>query len=157
MNNKTMSGKLQLTLQKATRVKTLPSAGDFNRWVGAALAGRRESAEMTIRIVDEDEGLNLNRRYRHKDPATNVLSFPAQLPAGVTSGLLGDLVMCAPVVIREAKEQAKQTQAHWAHLTIHGTLHLLGYEHESSTLAAEMESLETAILASLGYPDPYSM
>ena len=152
-----MAHKPRVTVQKATREKTLPSAGDFNRWVNTALAGKREPAEMTIRIVDEDEGIELNRRYRHKDSATNVLSFPAQLPAGVTSGLLGDLVMCAPVVIREAQEQAKQTQAHWAHLTIHGTLHLLGFEHESSTQAAKMESLETAMLASLGYPDPYSM
>ncbi|HVA55851.1 MAG TPA: rRNA maturation RNase YbeY [Gammaproteobacteria bacterium] len=152
-----MGHKPRVTLQKATREKNLPSAGDFNRWVSTALAGKREAAEMTIRIVDEDEGIELNRRYRHIDSATNVLSFPAQLPAGVTSGLLGDLVMCAPVVIREAKEQAKQTQAHWAHLTIHGTLHLLGFEHESGSQAVKMESLETTMLASLGYPDPYSM
>lgn len=144
-------------MQKATREKILPAMADFKRWVGVALDSRREPAEITIRIVDEDEGTELNRRYRHKDSATNVLSFPAQFPAGVTSGLLGDLVMCAPVVMREAKHQGKQTQAHWAHLTIHGTLHLLGYEHETSAQAAEMESLETAMLASLGYPDPYSI
>ncbi len=152
-----MTDRILVTLQRATREKNLPSIADFNRWVGIALEGRREPAELTIRIVDEDEGIELNRRYRHKDSVTNVLSFPASVPAGVTSLLLGDLVMCAPVVIREAQQQAKQTQAHWAHLTIHGTLHLLGYEHESGSQAAKMESLETAMLASLGYPDPYPL
>jgi probable rRNA maturation factor len=147
----------RVNIQIVTQANVLPSKADFNRWVGIALAGRSEPAEMTIRIVDEDEGMELNRRYRHKDAATNVLSFPVSIPAGITTSLLGDLVMCAPVVIREAKEQDKQAQAHWAHLTIHGTLHLLGYEHESSDQAAEMESLETAMLAALGYPDPYSM
>ena len=152
-----MAHKQRVNLQIVTHEDVLPSKADFNRWVGVALEGRREPAEITIRIVDEDEGIELNQRYRHKDSATNVLSFPAQLPAGVATGLLGDLVICAPVVIREAREQAKQTQAHWAHLTIHGTLHLLGYEHETGIQAEVMESLETTMLASLGYPDPYSM
>lgn|SRR5487761_139676 len=150
-----MTGTLQVTLQTATQTKALPSDADFERWIGAALAGRRESAELTVRIVDEDEGARLNHRYRHKDYPTNVLSFPAQLPAGVESALLGDLVICAPLVMREAAEQGKPAQAHWAHLTIHGTLHLLGYDHESASQAEEMESLETALLAALGYPDPY--
>lgn len=152
-----MAYKPRVTLQKATREKIFPSDVDFSRWAGAALAGRRDSAELTIRIVDEDEGTDLNRRYSHKDFATNVLSFPVQLPAGVTSTLLGDLVMCAPVVIHEAAEQGKTPEAHWAHLTIHGILHLLGYDHKTDAQAAEMESLEASILASLGYPDPYSM
>ena len=125
-----MTGMLRVTLQTATQTKTLPSDADFERWIGAALAGRRESAELTVRIVDEDEGARLNHRYRHKDYPTNVLSFPAQLPEGVESALLGDLVICAPLVMREAAEQGKPAQAHWAHLTIHGTLHLLGYDHE---------------------------
>lgn len=150
-----MAGMLRVTLQTATQTKALPSDADFERWIGAALAGRRESAELTVRIVDEDEGARLNHRYRHKDYPTNVLSFPAQLPAGVESALLGDLVICAPLVMREAAEQGKPAQAHWAHLTIHGTLHLLGYDHESASQAEEMESLETALLAALGYPDPY--
>jgi len=152
-----MAGMLRVTLQTATQTKTLPSDADFERWVGAALAGRRDSAELAIRIVDEGEGARLNNRYRHKDYPTNVLSFPAQLPAGVTSELLGDLVICAPVVEREAAEQGKRLEAHWAHLTIHGTLHLLGYDHEDTAQAADMESLETAILAGMGYPDPYSI
>jgi len=150
-----MAGMLRVTLQTATQTKALPSDADFERWIGAALAGRRESAELTVRIVDEDEGARLNHRYRHKDYPTNVLSFPAQLPAGVESALLGDLVICAPLVMREAAEQGKPAQAHWAHLTIHGTLHLLGYDHESASQAEEMESLETTLLAGLGYPDPY--
>lgn len=150
-----MTGMLRVTLQTATQTKTLPSDADFERWIGAALAGRRESAELTVRIVDEDEGARLNHRYRHKDYPTNVLSFPAQLPEGVESALLGDLVICAPLVMREAAEQGKPAQAHWAHLTIHGTLHLLGYDHECASQAEEMESLETALLAGLGYPDPY--
>ncbi len=150
-----MTGTLRVTLQTATQTKALPSDADFERWIGAALAGRRESAELTVRIVDEDEAARLNHRYRHKDYPTNVLSFPAQLPAGMESALLGDLVICAPLVMREAAEQGKPAQAHWAHLTIHGTLHLLGYDHESASQAEEMESLETALLAGLGYPDPY--
>ncbi|MHB8404740.1 MAG: rRNA maturation RNase YbeY [Gammaproteobacteria bacterium] len=146
---------LRVTLQTATQTKTLPSDADFERWIGVALAGRRESAELTVRIVDEDEGARLNHRYRHKDYPTNVLSFPAQLLKGVESALLGDLVICAPLVMREAAEQGKPAEAHWAHLTIHGTLHLIGYDHESASQAEEMESLETALLAGLGYPDPY--
>lgn len=142
-------------LQTASREKFLPSTTDFNRWVDAVLAGRRDGAELSIRIVDEDEARELNCRYRHKDAPTNVLSFPAQLPAAVQSNLLGDLVLCAPLVAREAAEQGKILEAHWAHLAIHGTLHLLGYGHETSSQAADMESLETSILAALGYPDPY--
>ena len=145
--------KLQLTVQRATQA--LPADADFQRWAQAALAGRRQMAELVIRIVDEDEGAELNRRYRHKSWPTNVLSFAADLPAGVTTGLLGDLVLCAPVVIREASEQGKPEPAHWAHLTVHGILHLLGYVHETGSQAEEMEALETTILAGLGYLDPY--
>ncbi|MGA9855282.1 MAG: rRNA maturation RNase YbeY [Gammaproteobacteria bacterium] len=145
----------RVVLQNATHAKNLPSKADFKRWISAALAGRHASAEVTVRIVDEDEGRMLNRRYRQKDSPTNVLSFPAQLPADIASPLLGDLVLCAPVVIRQAAEQVKSPEAHWAHLTIHGTLHLLGYDHETSAQAEQMESLETLILAGLGYPDPY--
>ena len=147
--------KLQLTVQRATQAKTLPADADFTRWLEAALAGRRHTAELVIRIVDEDEGAELNRRYRHKSWPTNVLSFPADLPAGVSTKLLGDLVLCAPVVIREAAEQGKPEPAHWAHLTVHGILHLLGYEHDTGSQAGQMEALETSILAGLGYPDPY--
>jgi probable rRNA maturation factor len=157
VNTRTEKSKLMVSLQKATRARNLPSKADLKRWVSAALDGRSEAAELTIRIVDEDEATELNRRYRNKAYPANVLAFPAQLPAGIDSAWLGDLVMCAPVVIRESAEQGKRCDDHWAHLTIHGSLHLLGYDHESSTQAAEMESLETAILAALGYADPYSM
>lgn len=133
-----------------------PSETDFRRWIAAALAGRRAQAEVAIRIVDEAEGALLNARYRSKDGATNVLSFPAELPAGVPLPTVGDLVICAPVVAREARTQGKDLSAHWAHLTVHGCLHLIGYDHGHDAAAAEMEALETAILAGLGYPDPYT-
>lgn len=133
----------------------LPTRKQFQRWVAAALNGQRDAAEVSIRIVGEAEGAELNRTWRHKDYATNVLSFPAELPPGIRSPLLGDLVICAPVVIREAAQQGKSPEAHWAHLVVHGTLHLLGYDHETGAEAEAMEALETRMLAGLGYPDPY--
>jgi len=136
----------------------LPSAVSFRRWVEAALHGakRREPAELSIRIVDGDEGRALNRDYRGKDYATNVLSFPVEQPPGVTLPLIGDLAICAPVVLREAAEQGKAARDHWAHLTIHGVLHLLGYDHVDDREAVAMETLETRILAGLGIADPYA-
>jgi probable rRNA maturation factor len=135
----------------------LPAASSFRRWVEAGLAGakRRAAATVSIRLVDAAEGRELNRRYRHKDYATNVLSFPADLPPGVKLPLLGDLVICAPVVAREAAEQGKAVRDHYAHLTIHGVLHLLGYDHETSAEAERMEALERRVLARLGIADPY--
>jgi probable rRNA maturation factor len=133
----------------------LPAAVSFRRWVAAALAGRIREADLAIRLVDAKEGRALNRHYRGKDYATNVLSFPAELPEGVKLPLLGDLVLCAPVVAREAREQKKTLAAHYAHLTVHGTLHLLGWNHEDSREAECMEALEREILASLGIADPY--
>lgn len=150
-----MSVQVRITLQTATQIGNLPTRAQFRRWVAAALADRRDAAEVSLRIVDEEEGASLNRTWRHKDYPTNVLSFPAHLPAELKSPLLGDLVICAPVVVREAAEQGKSPEAHWAHLVVHGTLHLLGYDHENDMDAAQMEALETAILAGLGYPDPY--
>ncbi|MGH8280671.1 MAG: rRNA maturation RNase YbeY [Gammaproteobacteria bacterium] len=147
---------IKITVQKATRVKTTPTRAQFTRWVNAALAGRRDSAELAIRIVDETESATLNRTYRHVDHPTNILSFPASVPPGAQTSLLGDLAICAPVVLREAAQQDKAIENHWAHLTVHGTLHLLGYDHEAKAQAREMESLETAVLAGLGYPDPYA-
>ena len=136
----------------------LPASASFRRWVEAALRGarRRKPAELAIRIVDIDEGRALNRDYRGKDYPTNVLSFPAELPPGVALPLIGDLAICAPVVRREAVEQGKRERDHWAHLTIHGVLHLLGYDHVQETDAETMEALETQILASLGIADPYA-
>ncbi len=149
-----MTGKLRVTVQRATRLRKLPADADFTRWVRAALRGRG-AAELVIRIVDATEGRRLNRRWRGKDRATNVLSFPAGLPVGVALPLMGDLVICAPAVAREAAEQGKTPAAHWAHLTVHGTLHLLGYDHATEAQAVVMEPLETAILGTLGFPDPY--
>ena len=150
-----MTGKLRVTVQRATRLRKLPADADFTRWVRAVLKGRG-AAELVIRIVDAAESRRLNRRWCGKDRATNVLSFPAGLPAGVPLPLLGDLVMCAPLVVREAAEQGKSPAAHWAHLTVHGSLHLLGHDHENEAQAAVMESLEAAILGTLDFPDPYA-
>ena len=152
---------LDLDLQLATRSPDLPSRDDFLRVSAAALAGRRERAALTVRVVDEEEGRDLNLRFRGQDRPTNVLSFPFEAPPGVPEledldGLLGDLVICAPVVRREAAEQGKPEPAHWAHLVVHGTLHLLGYDHQDEDEAQVMEDLETAILGRLGFPPPYA-
>ena len=133
----------------------VPAAVSFRKWVAAALEGRIREADLAIRIVDEKEGRALNHHYRGKDYATNVLSFPAELPDGVTLPLLGDIVICAPVVAREAHEQGKETIAHYAHLTVHGVLHLLGWDHMNDKEAEAMETLERQILDSLGFDDPY--
>jgi probable rRNA maturation factor len=137
--------------------KGVPAPASFRRWVEAALKGarRRKATEVAIRIVDADEGQALNLQYRGRDYATNVLSFPADLPPGVNLPLIGDLVICAPVVVREAAEQGKKPTDHWAHMTVHGTLHLLGYDHMEDAEAEAMEALETRILAGLGIADPY--
>jgi probable rRNA maturation factor len=139
--------------------KGLPSPLSFRRWVDAALVGakRRKPAELSIRIVGTREGRTLNREYRNKDYATNVLSFPVELPPGVSLPLIGDLAICAPVVTREASEQCKLAQDHWAHMTVHGVLHLLGYDHIEDSEAEAMESLEKRILAKLGIADPYAV
>ena len=149
--------RIRVTIQRATRLPGLPSDAMFRRWASAALhsAGHRRAAELVIRLVNEVEGRRFNHRWRHRDYATNVLSFPAELPRGVRSPLLGDLVICAPVVRREAKVQHKAVKAHWAHLTVHGTLHLLGYDHETAAQARPMEALETTVLVELGFRDPY--
>jgi len=133
----------------------LPSDEQFHSWVAAALDGIKTDAELYIRIVDEDESQTLNRDYRGKDKPTNVLSFEADLPAEIEVPLLGDLAICADVVVREAKEQSKDEIAHWAHMVIHGTLHLVGYDHIEDDDAELMESLEIQILAKLGYNNPY--
>ena len=133
----------------------LPAAVSFRRWAAAAAQGRIKRADLAIRLVDAKEGRALNRHYRGKDYATNVLSFPVELPAGVTLPLLGDLVICAPVVAKEALEQGKPLAAHYAHLTVHGVLHLLGLDHEDTREADAMEQIERDILATLGLPDPY--
>ncbi|PWG64110.1 rRNA maturation RNase YbeY [Sediminicurvatus halobius] len=145
-----------VTMQIASEHGSIPGAADFRRWAAAALGEAHAEAEMTIRVVDEAEGRALNRDYRGRDYATNVLSFPVELPAGVELPLVGDLVICAPVVTREAAEQGKAPEAHWAHLVVHGVLHLLGYDHIREDEGVVMEAREREILAGLGYPDPYA-
>lgn len=139
----------------------IPAATSFRAFAAAALRGRIREADLAIRIVDEPEGRALNRHYRGKDAATNVLSFPADvadgvtLPPGVTLPLLGDIVLCAPVIAREAAAQGKTAYAHYAHLTVHGVMHLLGWDHGDTREAEAMEQLEREVLATLGIADPY--
>jgi probable rRNA maturation factor len=150
---------LELHLSRSTGLagKGIPHRSSFVAWVEAALprARRRRNPVLSIRIVDEAEGRALNRNYRKRDHATNVLSFAADMPPGSKVPLLGDLVICAEVLAREAAEQGKQLRDHYAHMTVHGTLHLLGYDHEADADAERMEALERKILASLGIADPY--
>lgn len=150
-----------IDLQLESSAAGLPSAQDFQRWADAALraAEHEGAAEITVRIVDEAEGRELNHEYRERDYATNVLSFPSELPDFLKDEMevlpLGDLVICAPVVAREATEQGKPLQDHWAHLTVHGVLHLLGFDHIEDEEAEDMEARETAILAGMGIANPY--
>jgi probable rRNA maturation factor len=155
------AGALRVELQVASSQTDIPGAADLAAWARLAAGNRSGTgSSLLIRIVDEDEGRSLNRTYRGRDKATNVLSFPFEPPPGMPAGAveehLGDLVICAPVVCREAAEQHKTQEAHWAHLVVHGTLHLLGYDHQNDAEAAEMETREQAILQRLGFPDPYA-
>ena len=145
-----------LDLQIITESTPLPSHEELEIWFTAALPNKKQNSEITIRIVDLEESQQLNSTYRGKDKPTNVLSFPADLPEELNIPLLGDLVICAEVVKREAEEQQKELNAHWAHMVIHGTLHLLGYDHENDDEAEEMESLEISLLAAIGFADPYA-
>lgn len=142
-------------VQYAVEIPELPAGDTVRRWVRAALESADRTGSLAVRIVDEAESAALNQRWRGKHGPTNVLSFPAVLPTGVTVAELGDIVICAPVVAREAAQQGKPPEAHWAHMVVHGVLHLLGHQHDDERDALRMESLETGILASLGFPDPY--
>ncbi|WP_459176199.1 rRNA maturation RNase YbeY [Ewingella americana] len=133
----------------------LPAESDFQKWLDVVLPQFQEESEVTIRIVDDAESHELNMTYRGKDKSTNVLSFPFEAPPGMELPLLGDLVICRQVVEKEAEEQQKALLAHWAHMVVHGSLHLLGYDHIVDEEAEEMESIEIEIMQSLGYPDPY--
>ncbi|ANI28460.1 metal-binding heat shock protein [Yersinia entomophaga] len=133
----------------------LPTEADFQRWLEAVLPQFQEESEVTIRVVDDAESHELNLTYRGKDKSTNVLSFPFEAPPEIELPLLGDLIICRQVVEQEAVEQNKAVLAHWAHMVVHGSLHLLGYDHIVDDEAEEMESIETEIMQSLGYPDPY--
>lgn len=146
---------IELELQLASSAKTLPHPAQFRDWLSAAFAQYPSDAELTIRIVDEEEIQELNFKYRDKDKPTNVLSFPTENPPHFDINLLGDIIICAPIVEKEAKEQDKELLAHWAHMVVHGVLHLLDYDHQSDSDAHEMESLETKILVDLGFSPPY--
>lgn len=146
---------IDIVVQNACSFSEVPCDQQFEQWATVALQERGE-AEVLIRLVDKNESRQLNARYRNRDKATNVLSFPADLPQEIDLPLLGDVVICAPLVAQEAEQQNKSPESHWAHLTIHGTLHLLGYDHQTEEEAAEMESLETSLLQSIGFPDPYN-
>lgn len=150
---------IQLELQHEVDADGLPSAAQFQLWVDSALAGLRDDGELCIRLVDPQESQALNHQYRGKDRPTNVLSFPFERPEGLPADLpfelLGDLVICAEVVRREAAEQNKPLDHHWAHMVVHGCLHLLGYDHINDDDAEIMEQLERDILARLNISDPY--
>jgi probable rRNA maturation factor len=146
----------QIDVEINSQSQQIPSMSDLERWISAALHSQQlEEAEVSLYIVDETEGQELNSQYRGKDYPTNVLSFPADIPEEVGIPLLGDLIVCAPVVEREAQEQGKTLAAHWAHMLVHGSLHLLGFDHIEDAEAEEMEALETEIITGLGYPAPY--
>ena len=151
---------LYVDLQLATEdQQALPDLAQLEKWISTTLLAAsdemRDDAELTVRIVDSEESQQLNHQYRDKDKPTNVLSFPFQNPPGITLPLLGDLVICKQVVEKEAMEQQKALTSHWAHMLVHGTLHLLGYDHSDDDEAEEMESIETKLLIELGFSDPY--
>lgn len=150
---------VDLEVQRVSASANIPDNEQFQLWAEAALTGKSGNFSLSIRVVDEEEAQRFNRDYRNKDYATNVLSFAAELPAGLPQDIrksqLGDLLICAPVVTREALEQHRPEADHWAHLLVHGVLHLLGYDHEGSAEAETMEALESEILAKSGIADPY--
>ena len=146
-----------ITVQRAVPKNEMPTVLQLKQWAKKVLTRKTPDIEMTIRVVDITEMTELNTHYRHKSGATNVLSFPFDMPMDLTDEppLLGDIVICATVVNQEAQTQEKSKTAHWAHMVVHGTLHLLGYDHESPTDADIMESIEITILKELGFPNPY--
>jgi len=150
--------RLDLDIQRdvSDNSSDLPQDETFHLWVKTVLADQ-ENVELTIRLCNEDEISSLNETYRQKAGSTNVLSFPAELPEELNLPLLGDIIICAIVVEKEAKEQKKSLEAHWAHMVVHGVLHLLGYDHVEEDEAEIMEEKEINILSKLGYKNPYSV
>lgn len=145
---------MEITLQDVSDSGDVPGEDEIRQWLLATL--EQQDIKLTVRLVDEAEMSDLNDRYRHRQGPTNVLSFPFEDPPGVSSGILGDIVICAPVVRREAKEQNKTVQSQWAHMVIHGAMHLQGYDHENKKEALDMEMRETDIMIRLGFPAPYA-
>jgi len=146
---------IKIDLQNDSELKGIPDIGLFQQWVAASLQSDVENLEQTIRIVDEQESQSLNKTYRGKDKPTNVLSFPSEDSDYLDYQCLGDLVVCASVVAQEARQQGKSADAHWAHMVVHGMLHLQGYDHLNDADATKMEMLEIEILATLGHTNPY--
>jgi len=146
---------IKVEIQNMSVSDNVPDNNQFRLWVDAALEKEKDPGDLTIRIVNEDEGAALNRDYRGKNGATNVLSFAYENPPGVNANILGDLVVCAPVIEREAFEQDKALSAHWAHMVIHGVMHLRGFDHIEEDQATQMEARETEILTGLGFSRPY--
>jgi len=149
---------LQIACKQTDLPDELPSKTQFQLWVDTALAQvitKQQDFELTIRLVNQEESQQLNMQYRGKDKPTNVLSFPFEVPEGVELNLLGDLIICIEVMKQEAQDQNKALFDHWAHLVIHGCLHLVGFDHISDSEAVEMESIEIAVLEKLGIDNPY--
>jgi probable rRNA maturation factor len=144
-----------LEIQLATSYADYPSEQQFQLWVDTVLQEDDQDSEIVIRLVDDQESAELNQQYRHKQGPTNILSFPFEAPDGFDTDLLGDLVICTPLIALEAQQQNKQLFDHWAHITIHGVLHLLGYDHIDDAEAEEMEALEIKILSRLNINNPY--
>lgn len=152
-----MSRKVNIEVQYAVKGEHLPSKEQIENWALAALEGDSEvHAEIAVRLVGESESARLNQQYRSKVGPTNILSFPMDNPPGVDSGILGDLVICIPVVEREAREQSKDDLAHWAHMVVHGVMHLQGHDHQKEHEARSMESREAEIMKTLGFANPYT-
>ena len=144
-----------IELQLACPLPTEPTPHEIESWVANVTRALELTGDVCVRVIDEQESRALNLRYRDHDDPTNVLSFPVKLPPGVETVVLGDLAICAPVVEREAREQRKEPKAHWAHMVVHGMLHLAGYDHEMASDAAAMEALEIELLSAMGFADPY--
>ncbi len=145
----------KVQVSRAQKFADIPTQKEFLNWVSIALRNKCKKGMISIRIVGEEEGQQLNHHYREKNKATNILSFPCNIPMATRYPLIGDLVFCESVIRREALEQKKPIKAHWAHLTIHGTLHLIGYDHELPKDAEQMEQIEVQLLAELELPNPY--
>ena len=152
---KTKEKRIKITIQSLASNTFIPSRYFLQRWVNKALVKQVGGNEVNIRLVSKKESAKLNSTYRHKKGPTNILSFPFEPPPEVSSPLLGDLVICAALVNQQAKQQAKTRLAHWAHLVIHGCLHLVGYDHIHDKDAIKMERLEIQLLKDLGYENPY--